>query len=910
MSRGPQEEGRAVARPGRGTRRRAHVAAAITTCLLLAVPAAASAAPPASAGPAAAAAKAKAKKKTKAKKLSVKVAVVNTTQKGVVGAKKVKVKITASGKASTVVRAKVGKTTGITKTAKVTFKKKGSRSLYLKLSSKGLTKLKACGAPKLVVEVTYGKKKATKTRTLSKSATFCKTTTPPVVKPPDIPVKPIDIKPAGNCDAVDPLDDSTCLLPWPNDFYTRADASAQTGRRLDLQANEMPQSSFTGKGVDVTPYNRADGFSANSAILTKVPGLNTKQGLDASGAAQIGDIGRSLEADAPIVVINATTGARTPIWSEIDVSNQGASANPGKRLLITRAAKVFDEGTRYIVAMRNLKTADGTPIPAGLAFQRFRDNTVPADAPDAVKARQAHMDEIFAKLGAAGIDRSSLYLAWDFTTGSQDNLSGPALKMRDEAFDQLGDTDLSDRTVQGSSPQFTFKSEENYSHSESHYVLRRVDGTIKVPCFMGNIDFNGKNVGYCGPGTTINWGPDNKPVQARDAGGNLQSFEAPVTCIIPRAGKDSDEMATDKQAITFGHGLLGDATTLTSVKDRAGVDKAVICGTDWIGMAKGDIPTVLQALPNMSNFPAIAERSVQSLLNFLYLGRWMISQAPGGLNDTDRFKPTSGVLVDPAQRLYNLGGSQGGIMGGALTALSPDFDRSVLDVPAVGYTTLLNRSAAGAIFAPTLSAGYKDPAVQQVVLSLAQTIWDRGEGGGYVHHITTDALPDTPQHKVIILEAFGDHLVSNIQTETEARTVGAILRTPALDPNRSLDKVPYWGLATEPAESFSTANDGFDAPAVLIPIDIGPKRVEGGNNRGVDPEPQANIWPTDGFGPGGNGTDPHADVATSNLVLTLLRDFLRPTGGVITDQPYDPTTNLGGCGLAPCYAEGWTGPTP
>ena len=36
----------------------------------------------------------------------------------------------------------------------------------------------------------------------------------------------------GSCDAVDP---TSCLLPWPNDRFTRADPSTATGRRVDLE---------------------------------------------------------------------------------------------------------------------------------------------------------------------------------------------------------------------------------------------------------------------------------------------------------------------------------------------------------------------------------------------------------------------------------------------------------------------------------------------------------------------------------------------------------------------------------------------------------------------------------------------------------------------------------------------------
>ena len=37
---------------------------------------------------------------------------------------------------------------------------------------------------------------------------------------------------------------------------------------------------------------------------------------------------------------------------------------------------------------------------------------------------------------------------------SEESLSGRALAMRDDAFEQLGDTDLDDLDVQGDAPQF------------------------------------------------------------------------------------------------------------------------------------------------------------------------------------------------------------------------------------------------------------------------------------------------------------------------------------------------------------------------------------------------------------------------------------------------------------------------
>ena len=48
-------------------------------------------------------------------------------------------------------------------------------------------------------------------------------------------------------------------------------------------------------------------------------------------------------------------------------------------------------------------------------------------------------------------------------------------------------------------------------------------------------------------------------------------------------------------------------------------------------------------------------------------------------------------MIDTTRLFYD-GNSQGGIMGGGLTAVAPDFDRAVLGVPGMNYSTLLQRS--------------------------------------------------------------------------------------------------------------------------------------------------------------------------------------------------------------------------
>ena len=84
----------------------------------------------------------------------------------------------------------------------------------------------------------------------------------------------------------DPLDKAACLLPFPNDAFTRAEKSTTTGRRLALRTALMPRNA-KGKPIDPAAYNSVDGFSPGSVILTKVKGLDTTAALPAfSGGGQ------------------------------------------------------------------------------------------------------------------------------------------------------------------------------------------------------------------------------------------------------------------------------------------------------------------------------------------------------------------------------------------------------------------------------------------------------------------------------------------------------------------------------------------------------------------------------------------------------------------------------------------------
>ncbi|MFD0852817.1 hypothetical protein ACFQ07_11305, partial [Actinomadura adrarensis] len=199
-----------------------------------------------------------------------------------------------------------------------------------------------------------------------------------------------------------------------------------------------------------------------------------------------------------------------------------------------------------------------------------------------------------------------------------------------------------------------------------------------------------------------------------------------------------------------------------NVRDMASEHGFAFCATKWIGMASEDVPNVVSALTDLTRFQTVADRLQQGMLNFIFLGRAMTE----GFTGHQAFQTADGKpLIDTKTQLTYDGNSQGGIMGGALTAVSPDIRRAVLGVPAMNYSTLLNRSSDYPVYGQVLSAAYPDKLDQQIAFGLIQMLWDRGEANGYAHHMTNDPLPGTPAHKVLMHVAFGDHQVAPVAAE-------------------------------------------------------------------------------------------------------------------------------------------------
>ena len=609
----------------------------------------------------------------------------------------------------------------------------------------------------------------------------------------------------GAPEGCDPLDTARCLLPFPSNAFTVADQATPTGMRVSFPADGMPKNT-DGKVVDPTEWNRNDGFSPNTPLLTFVKDLDVEQ----SKLPTWTDIGASLADDSPVVLVDLSTSDRIPLWAEIDSHPKDGS----DRLLTIRPAISLPEGHSFAVGLRGMKDSAGADIATGDVFRVYRDNLTTTI--DTIEARRPAMEEAFTALAAGGAPREQLQLAWSFTVASTQNISSRMLSIRDQALQQLGEV----------APKFTITTVTPNSDDK---VALQIDGTFTVPNFL---------TGDGGPGNRFFYAAanDGDPDAQPSINPQNPTLEAPFVCNISVATMSGTEPA---HLVQYGHGLLGDHHEIDAgnVRDMSNEHNVVHCATKWAGMSEDDIGNAAATLVEFSNFPTMADRLQQGVLNQIFLGRLMTRA--GGLAEDKNFQRADGTpLVDTAHLDYD-GNSQGGIMGAMLAAVSPDIERAVLGVPGMNYSMLLPRSVDFDDYLAVMQPAYPDDFERPLIFGIVQMLWDRGEGGGYIQHLTSNPYPGTPAKTVLLDVAFGDHQVTELSALVEARTIGATIHRPVADDGRWQEVEPGWGLESTTYPSTGSAITVWDSGMEPIPFENLPPRV--GDDAHEDPRADADV---------------------------------------------------------------------
>ena len=318
--------------------------------------------------------------------------------------------------------------------------------------------------------------------------------------------------------------------------------------------------------IDVAPYDMNDGFDPGSMIIDRVPGLDTPAALKKTKAVPQNDIGKYRAKNAPIAVIDAKTGKRQPIWVELDSTSPAVDTTT----LLIHPAKLLPEGRRYIVVLRNLKDATGKTLKAPKWFELLRDGK---QLPRLRSRRRRVTSRSSSPSKNAGIEQKSLYQAWDFTVASSKEPHRPDVSMRDNAFRQLGDTNLKDGTPQGRAPHFSVDTTVDPACRRDRQGDR---GNFQVPCYL--------TTPSCAQGGAFNYGRRRRLPDAEAAVG--EHGDGALRLHHPDSARASDPA----RAMIYGHGLFGDDGEAT---DGTGGNQAALaadhnfmsCGTEWWGLA-------------------------------------------------------------------------------------------------------------------------------------------------------------------------------------------------------------------------------------------------------------------------------------------------------------------------------------
>ncbi len=547
----------------------------------------------------------------------------------------------------------------------------------------------------------------------------------------------------------DPLVPEFCGYPFPSNVYTVEDSNTVTGRRVSF-GDEFLRNNDSG------PWDLSDGFSAGTPILTYLPGATD----DVFGG--VTDIDQSRSTSSPTLLLDAETGELIPHFGQIDTQAiTGADLQPSMVSTMLRPVVRLNDDARYIVAFRNVTNGDGAVIEPSAAFAALRDETASED--ESVEARRALYEDIFEKIEAKGWARDEIQIAWDFNTASDENNTQWLLHMRDTAFELIGED----------GPEYTIDSVEASTDEgaiDPVNIAFRIFGTFRVPLFMTSPE----------AGSLLLLDDADMPMINQET----PWADIPFEVLIPQSAT-----MTRAATIEYGHGLFGEKEQIESGHFATFMNKYnyIFFGTDLQGMSDPDQGAVTEALlgGKFSDVQTMWDRLHQGFLNHLVMLRMMKTSFA---QDT-----TFGQYIK-ADEAYYYGISQGGIMGSVILATSPDIERGALGVMGQPYSFLLFRSVDFDIFLDVIHAIYPDYRMNQLLIGIAQMLWDRVEPNGYTHHISENTLPGVNPKEVLMRAAIGDFQVTTFAAHVMARTLKARHVDSGLQEAGIRDNP--WGLTT------------------------------------------------------------------------------------------------------------------
>ncbi|SEQ03244.1 Dienelactone hydrolase [Solimonas aquatica] len=546
----------------------------------------------------------------------------------------------------------------------------------------------------------------------------------------------------------------------------------------------------------VTAANALDGFSTTASLFTDFIGyVDVAHALDINATTHL----------PGVIVIDSST--LTPLTPGVDyrlASSKALDTATGlplnqlrTRLLIEPLKPLKPQTTYLVVVTTQVKSTDGVAAQPADLFRVVRSTTAVAQQSEPVlttisAANQAKLEAIrqqfapmFAALGAAGIARENIVIAWPFTTQSATKtLTRMAQNISARAITVVA-TGLTTHDLSAALPAIA----DVYA------------GTTTLPYYLGSPS-------EANPAAPLSayWQADTSQ---RDSAASIQNVSCtqwaasvsttacyplplqqsvqtvPVLVTVPNAGSGRTMPVGGWPVVIFQHGITGNRSQMLAIAPAlalagfatiaidlplhglpptsplriSGVpertfDLDVLNNTTGAAGADGTADSSGASFINLSSLLTSRDNLRQAAVDLLQLK----ASVGGTLLLTSGHTP-SGITFS-GSGVHVIGHSLGGIVAGTMLGVDGGSEAAVLAMPGGGIAKLLDGSAS---FGPRIAAGLAAASNNAIAegndnfetfLRFAQTAVDSGDPINFAASAATT-------HPLLMLEVQGDTVVPN-----------------------------------------------------------------------------------------------------------------------------------------------------
>ncbi|MBI5528267.1 MAG: hypothetical protein HY897_18190 [Deltaproteobacteria bacterium] len=495
-----------------------------------------------------------------------------------------------------------------------------------------------------------------------------------------------------------------CIYPYPSMVHMREYEGSATGWRVSLARQTLPFPEESPGALDffIARFNEADGFSISTPLLAIFPSAH----VDETTLPRVDDLASSITAASAVQVFDRETGARVPVWAEMD--NYAREKSSGKwlhkkRTMMIRPQAALAWNRRHAVVVTDAaKDADGLPLPRARAMEalvlgRETDNAQ-------IETLRPDYEALFAFLEENGVTRASVVLAWEFHTMSREFSEAPLRALVEEGRKRIGTTFAFTRSCETTDPDTAAAAECGEDLSLNEHVWRRLEGKFSVPTFVGGDGF-------------VEWA-DGTPVPK---GEESVYFVA----VVPKSVRDGAPGAAP--VLQIGHGLMSSQSRYLPEKDDengvlALADKmgAIAIGADFKALCTADLGVPLDMIRDGSRMWALRDQVMQGVVTYNLIVPFVLASLK---DDPALAAAGGGSVIDPS-RTYYYGLSLGGMAGAVHAALSPEIKSAVYNVPSAMFSSLLQHSSEFLPFQQFMEMYHPNPVHQQILLALVQRALD------------------------------------------------------------------------------------------------------------------------------------------------------------------------------------------